>query len=116
MEHTLDFQYDYNALNDQDQDPKTNTQKRHQVFIPEGMKSPPKSIIQTNNDEEETSSDDESEAASQPAPSWLAVENWDMVLANIQRWRNCLTESERSMEYESTILYLRRRKSACARD
>jgi SHAQKYF class myb-like DNA-binding protein len=99
-EHNLDFQDDDNALINQDQDPKTDTQKLHQGLIPEGSKSPPKSIIQTNNDEEETSSDDESEVASQPPPSWLAVDNWDTVLANIQRWRNRLTESERSMEYE----------------
>ena len=52
-------------------------------------------------DEDESSSDDEeSEDASQPPPSWLAMDTWDTVLANIQRWNNRLTENERSMEYE----------------
>ena len=97
-EHTLKIQTDNNALIDQD--PKTSTQKFQHVPFPGGLKSPQKPTIETDDEDESSSDDDESEDASQPPPSWLAMDNWDTVLANIQRWNNRLTENERSMEYE----------------
>jgi SHAQKYF class myb-like DNA-binding protein len=88
-EHTNNIQDDDNALIDQD--PKTHTQR---------LKSPPKTITKTSDELESSSDDDESEITTKPPPTWLAVENWDTVLANIQRWNNRLTENERSIEYE----------------
>lgn len=94
----LNIQDNENALIDQD--PKTCTQKFQHVLFPGGSKSPPKSIIKTDNEDGRSSDDDESEVSSKPPPSWLAMDNWDTVLANIQRWNNRLTENERSMEYK----------------
>jgi hypothetical protein len=90
-EHTLKIQTDNNALIDQD--PKTSTQKFQHVPFPGGLKSPQKPTIETDDEDESSSDDDESEDASQPPPSWLAMDNWDTVLANIQRWNNRLTEN-----------------------
>jgi hypothetical protein len=97
-EHTLNIQDDDNALIDQD--PKTRTQQFQHVLFPGGLKSPPKTIIKTSDENESSSDDDESEVTTKPPPSWLAMDHWDTVLANIQRWNNRLTENERSIEYE----------------
>lgn len=99
-EHTLYIQDANYALIDQD--PKTCTQKFQHVLFPGGLTLPPKSIIKTDDkDASSSDDDDESEVSSKPPPSWLAMDNWDTVLANIQRWNNRLTENERSEEYEN---------------